>query len=582
MIHSVSSDKPSFKHVTFKPGFNVVLAERTKESTKRDSRNGLGKSTLVEIIHFCLGGNKGETLSKPQLNDWSFTVELDIREKRYSVTRNTAEQNKVTIQGECSSWPLKPEISKSTGHQVMKVRDWNRVLGVLMFGLQLSYPDLEYVPTFRSLISYFVRRNGARGGFLNPFQNHKSQKEWDKQISNALLLGLNWEYASKWQILKDRLNVIGQIKHEAQSGMLATLMGTIGEIEARLIRLEAQSKQEEKELSAFRVHPQYRQIENEANELTAKIHELVNLNITDKRLIDLYEASLEEEAEAKPDDVTKMYEEAGVTIPQAVTKKIEEVLLFHRQIVANRREFLSLEIERLKKSVANKDADIRCLTESRAKLMEALRQHGALEEFAMLQTRHQKTVAEVEELAIRLDNLKRFEQGRSAAVVDEALLQQEASGDLSERKAQREQAILLFNANSKALYQAPGNLSIDVSKTGYKFNVTIERSGSHGIGNMKIFCYDLTLAQLWANHPSCAIFLAHDSILFADVDERQKALALELAAKEAEVRHFQYICTYNSDQIPRNDFTVGFDFDKHVSLALTDRTDDGGLLGIRF
>lgn len=62
MIYSISCDQPSCKAIEFKPGFNVILAERTKEATNRDSRNGLGKSTLIEIIHFCLGGNKGETL----------------------------------------------------------------------------------------------------------------------------------------------------------------------------------------------------------------------------------------------------------------------------------------------------------------------------------------------------------------------------------------------------------------------------------------------------------------------------------------------------------------------------------------
>ncbi|GAG42014.1 unnamed protein product, partial [marine sediment metagenome] len=33
MIHSVRCDKKSFKTVEFTPGFNVVLADRTKEST---------------------------------------------------------------------------------------------------------------------------------------------------------------------------------------------------------------------------------------------------------------------------------------------------------------------------------------------------------------------------------------------------------------------------------------------------------------------------------------------------------------------------------------------------------------------
>jgi uncharacterized protein YydD (DUF2326 family) len=56
-ILRVRADQPTFRDVTFTSGFNVVLAERTKESTKKDSRNGLGKSTLIEIISFCLGSS---------------------------------------------------------------------------------------------------------------------------------------------------------------------------------------------------------------------------------------------------------------------------------------------------------------------------------------------------------------------------------------------------------------------------------------------------------------------------------------------------------------------------------------------
>jgi len=58
MIRSITADKSSFKSIKFENGLNVVLADRTKESTKKDSTNGLGKSTLLEIIHFCLGSNK--------------------------------------------------------------------------------------------------------------------------------------------------------------------------------------------------------------------------------------------------------------------------------------------------------------------------------------------------------------------------------------------------------------------------------------------------------------------------------------------------------------------------------------------
>ena len=99
---------------------------------------------------------------------------------------------------------------------------------------------------------------------------------------------------------------------------------------------------------------------------------------------------------------------------------------------------------------------------------------------------------------------------------------------------------------------------------------------------MKIFCYDLMLVQLWAKKTTTPVYLMHDSILFADVDERQKALALELAASESEKKGFQYICTMNSDSIPTNDLSKNFDLDRYVRLKLTDATEDGSLLGIRF
>lgn len=582
MIYSIKSNKPSFKKIEFKPGFNVILAERTKESTKKDSRNGLGKSTLIEVIHFCLGASKGETLSKKEMEGWSFTVDLDLAGKRYSVTRNISEQNKIVIEGDCSGWPITPDTDNELGAKVLSKNDWIKVLGVLMFGLKPSFGDMKYVPTFRSMISYLVRRNGQRGAFLNPFQQFKNQREWDIQVNNAYLLGLGWELPSKWQVLKDRVKILDQIKQEAQSGILADFMGTLGEIEALKVRIEAQAKQESEQLKSFRVHPQYSKIEMDANDLTRGIHELINENISAKMLLEHYEASLNEEVDAKPESVTKVYEEAGLTLPALVTKRLDDVLSFHKQVVANRKDFLKAEIEKIKASIATREQQKQELSSKKVELMLVLQEHGALEEYTQLQNNHQKTVSELKDLEIKIENLKRFEQGKSAVTVEIELLQQQASLDLSERKVQKEKAILLFNENSKALYEVPGTLSIDVSKTGFKYGVVIERSGSHGIGNMKIFCYDLVLAQIWAEKNISPKLLIHDSIIFADVDERQKALALELAAKESERLKFQYICTINSDTIPIKDFSKGFSLDTYVRKTLTDATDDGGLLGIRF
>ena len=138
------------------------------------------------------------------------------------------------------------------------------------------------------------------------------------------------------------------------------------------------------------------------------------------------------------------------------------------------------------------------------------------------------------------------------------------------------------NDNSQALYQAPGRLVIDIGSAGFKYDVEINRSGSEGVSKMKIFCFDLMLLQLMPIRNIPTDFLIHDSSLYDGVDSRQRALALERACEVSEATNTQYICTLNSDMVPRGDFSPGFDFDKYVRLTLTDKSPSGSLLGFQF
>ena len=212
--------------------------------------------------------------------------------------------------------------------------------------------------------------------FLNPFQQFKKQFEWDQQVNNSYLLGLGWEYASKWQVVKDREKILDQIKQEAQTGILKNLIGSLGELEALKVRLESQAKQEEENLSAFKVHPQYNDIEMEANDLTRRIHQLVNDKISNKRLLEHYEGALKEEVDATSESVTKVYAEAGLRLPEPVTKRIDDVLSFHRQVVANRKDFLKAEIEQIKTKIADSEQQELDLTSKRADLMLILKEHA--------------------------------------------------------------------------------------------------------------------------------------------------------------------------------------------------------------
>ena len=260
MIKAVKCDKKGFKEVWFSPGFNVVLAERTQKSTDQDSRNGLGKTTLIEIIHFCLGaGTKAnEGLRVPELHNWTFTLEITLRKKEYTISRNTEKFGFIKLEGDFSDWPIKPEYDKEERGYVMAIKDWNLCLGALMFQLEPAVAQKKYSPSFRSLISYFARRGTI--AFEDAFKHHPQQKVWDVQVNNAFLLGLNWEYAAQFQILKDKEKTLRELKKAAHQGMLAGFMGTVGELEAERIILEP----------AFRKQNTCKQINNNKIKLITK------------------------------------------------------------------------------------------------------------------------------------------------------------------------------------------------------------------------------------------------------------------------------------------------------------------------
>ena len=580
MIVAVRCNQPSFRSVEFSPGFNVVLADRTRESTKRDSRNGLGKTTLIEIIHFCLGAGtrKGQGLRVKRLEGWSFTLDLRIAGQDLSVTRSIDNPTQVSLKGEIGGLSVLDE--RRLGTLTLHVKDWNTILGNLFFGLSAQDAGLSHGPTFRSLFSYFARR--GRDGFISPFSHHLRQQEWDGQVNNAFLLGLAWEQASQFQALKDQERTLSALRRAGRQGLLQGMVGTPGNLEAERARLESRYRRQAEQLGSFRVHPRYAEIEQEANELTATIQELTNANLMDGALLGLYRDSLDDEQGPGAEEVLEVYRAVGIAMPSLVSRRLSEVQDFHRQLIANRRAYIQAEIQRIEDNRALREVHIENASERRAQLLQVLQTHGALEEYTKLQELHLGVMAELNDVRSRLDNLRRFDQGKSEARVKREILLQTARREFEERRPARETAIHLFNSNSEALYSAPGNLVVDVVNTGFNFDVEIMRSGSQGIENMKIFCYDLMLAQLWATRRPSSGLLIHDSTVFDGVDERQVAQALELAAIETESRGFQYVCALNSDTLPLDDFSSDFDLGEFVRLRLTDESEAGGLLGIRY
>ena len=594
MILGVRANRKEFNSVKFSSGFNIVLAERTKESTKKDTRNGLGKTTLLNIIHFCLGAKtkRNEGLLAKELEGWTFHLDLLIRDEQITVSRSVDEVGSVVVDAD-ANWldqvlELNPDrktkqaklkFDDETKQERLKIEEWRALLGWGLYDLPAQEKS-KYSPTFRNLISYDIRRNQ----FDNPFEHYPRQFAWDIQVNNAYLLDLNWEHAQKRQFLKDRTRDAKTIQKAIKDGnnLLANMLGTVGELENERDHLQRLVEKTDADLRQFRVHPQYGKIESKANELTRQIHDLSNQIIQIKRLIDFHDASAENERPADDDRVVEIYEEARTTFPNRVKKRLDEVKAFHIQITRNRKAYLRSEVNRLQEELNNAKRTQKQLSNERAEQMKILETHGALEEYNKLQQINLEQRLTLEAINKQIEQRKRIDTERSEIKIEQEQLHLDARSDF-EGRATVKRARQIFNDNSEALYEAAGNFIVDIDRnSGYKFRVDIERSGSDGISKMKVLCYDLMRAELWSQREASPSLLIHDSTIFADVDERQIARALELGERKSRECGFQYIVCLNSDKIPWDELSKDLDIKDYVRLTLTDDKPAGSILGIRF
>jgi len=581
MIRGVRANRRGFRAVTFTAGVNLVLADRSNLAGEKDTTNALGKSTLIDIIDFCLASNttarKG--LRIEALQGWAFTLDMVVAGNEISVTRATDAPSFFAIEGPTEGWPLHPTKNKE-GVPGFDAKQWKAVLAWAMFGLTEASSDRGYKPSARSLLSYFNRNQPA--AYNTPFKYFDNQKVWDIQVHNAFLLGLDWEKAALWQHLKDQRNALDALKQAIKTGAVDGELASLGELEAERLRLSTQLERDRAALTTFQVLPQYREIEAQANALTVEIHSLVNNNITDKRRLERYREAVVAEGAPSDDRLEALYTEAGVALPGAVIKTLAAARAFNEQIVANRRAFIANEIATLEAALEARNADIAALTDRRAGYLNALAGQGALEELTQLQELHAATRLKVDELTNRITQLRQMTTKADTIKVETVELKRAATFDYEERRPLWSQALSLFSDFSEHLYKSSGRLVIDIDDTGYRFDVEIAGSPSEGISKMKIFCYDLMLVCFARQRGLGIDFLIHDSTIFDGVDPRQRAHALELAVEMSKKYSFQYICTLNTDMVPISDFSATFDHQALVRLRLTDTDPSGSLLGFRY
>ena len=193
--------------------------------------------------------------------------------------------SRITIAGSKAEWPIPPKQLHNGDTYELSNANWRHTLGYYWFRLNAPpKPNGKYFPTFRSLFSYFVRRQGS-GAFHTPTQNASKQQIWNQQVAISYLLDLDWRLSSEMQLLRDKEKVVKALGRAARTGDLGPHFERAADLRTRLAVASRRTEQLRTELKAFQVVPEYQLLEVEANELTGRINALGEENFIDRRVV---------------------------------------------------------------------------------------------------------------------------------------------------------------------------------------------------------------------------------------------------------------------------------------------------------
>ena len=563
-LESMGSTDPRFKKLEFHDGMNLLLAEKTDCSEATDSRNGAGKTSMVRLLRYLLGGERDGWIKSLQgeLEDNSLWIDLSGKAGTLRVERKTTGGDVVV------------------GQSCYGAKEWQKVAGRELLGFSIDHGK----PTAPQVFSHLVRTNFESAVRTSAFDG--------EQVCGARIgyyLGMNEGSLSKAESAAAFEKNKKALKKAVKEGAIGGLGPDKAECKAELIILEKERSELETSLGKFKVDESYSLHQRRADELSKTIAKLNDRGIAlRRRKRELKEAISDELGEVEPMDISgrveRLYREAGILLPETTLKSFEDVVLFHESVSKNRKLFLDNELAKVSEELRTNLEQVKELDAERSELLSLLNKSIALEAFMAAQQDLSAMGSRIAAIKLRIEDFERLDGMDSSA----KLLRVEASNavraEIKEREAPIRRAMTLFASLGAEIYSdRKARLLFEGTDKGVlKVTPKIDGDASRGINEVSIFLFDIVCVIVGLENGTLPGFLVHDSQLFDSMDDRQLASCLCIGARLSEEYGFQYIVTLNTDRLLAAE-KEGFDRAGYpLSTVLTDRGETGGLFGFRF
>lgn len=545
------------RNIKFHKGVNLIVDE-TKTEDKKESGNNVGKTSIIRLIDFCLGGD-GTNIYRDN----------EFKQKNNTQIESFLKNNNVVITliltDEIESYNSKEIVIRrnflSRNNKIQEINgdkfsneEFPKKLKELIFNSETDKP------TFRQIIAKNIRDEKNRLSntikVLNPFT---SQEEYESLYLFWLGVELD-DNTRKQHLIREKnieVNLQNRLKKEH----------TLSQIEQSLFVINRSIKELEEKKNRLNLNDNYNEqitkLNNTKFEINRYSTELGRLEFR-KNLILESKADLENEyANIDTNKLKKVYEEAKLLLPK-LHKSFTETLTFHNQMVKEKIKFIAEELPSLEININETKRKMDSLLRLELNLTTSLQKLGAFEGLESIITE----LNAVYEKKGNFEELKKMWENSTEKLKSIFEELEEINKGIRSKDALIQKSITEFNKFFSDLsYQLYGErfiLSSDIGEKGYELNIS-SINGNLGTGKKKgqIAAFDLAYIQFAdkQNIP-CLHFILHDQI--ENVHDNQINALIDIVNKI----NCQFVIPILRDKLPD---TIEIKQYETISLSQNDK-----------
>lgn len=539
---TISSPGKVIRDIEFHKGLNLVVDETPENTT--GTGNNVGKTTVLRLIDYCLGGDVNGIYRNPEDKHESYALVKDF------LTGNNVIVTLILVDDlDTPSKKVEIERDFKTGRSSL-IRINGKDVTRKDFVAELEsaiFPEVKAeTPSFRQIIAHNIRIDNLR--LENTLKTLTMGKNEEYEALYLFMFGCPNDSAARKTQLAQEIDTEKKYKRRMERNR------SKNEYKAALSVIESDIEKLVERKDNLNINENLQMDIDSLNALRAQINKVTSRT----SLLSLRRELINETVESYDkqnfgEDVFQLemiYKQASAYVPK-IQRTFKELVDFHNAMLENKKAFVAQELPSIQREIESLSVELERLKEKEIVMAEKVLKSDTYEELEgiivqLSELSHRK--GEFESYIFQIESAEKAikEKCEEMNKIDDGLFTEDFAQRL---EAQRDKFNKIFAEVSHEIYDEQYIISYEVytqkGKQLYKFHITDVANFSSGKKQGEISCFDIAYT-VFADQEGipCLHFILNDK------KELVHGNQLNKFAEAVDKYNVQFVCSMLYDKLP--------------------------------